>query len=229
MPKNAPPLNDPAAAKYSAADLARFVANYQPTRDAGSQWDYSNIGYWVLSEALAARVGDNFENLVRERVIARLGLTNTDFRVSQKMKSDVAQGHDAAVKPAPSVSSMSIYSLMPAAGRAVLHGRTIWANLLAAADGLRVLRPCPVPSNSLSTRAAQPVVRNNRRSGGALSGTAEDEIIYRDGGTYGFASSIAFDREAAHRRGRALEFKTAAWMDTARHLTAPGHSAENRR
>ena len=61
MPENAPPLNDPAAAKYSSGDLARFVANYQPMRDAGSQWDYSNIGYWILSQALAARAGDNLK------------------------------------------------------------------------------------------------------------------------------------------------------------------------
>src|SRR5689334_9032492 len=54
MPADAPPFNDPTAAKYSTGDLKRFLAGYQLTRDIGSDWDYSNIGYWVLSEALAA-------------------------------------------------------------------------------------------------------------------------------------------------------------------------------
>ena len=57
MPANAPPFNDPAAAKYSTGDLKRYLASYQLTRDIGSDWDYSNIGYWILSEALSARAG----------------------------------------------------------------------------------------------------------------------------------------------------------------------------
>src|SRR4029077_1975487 len=50
MPADAPPFNDPAAAKYSTADLKRYLASYRLPRDIGSEWDYSNIGYWVLSE-----------------------------------------------------------------------------------------------------------------------------------------------------------------------------------
>ena len=218
MPENAPPLNDPAAAKYSGADLARFVANYQPTRDAGSQWDYSNIGYWLLSEALAARVGDNFENLVRERVIARLGLTNTDFRVSQKMKSDVAQGHDAAVKPAPSVSSMSIYSLMPAAGGLYSTPNDL-VKLLAAAMGLHSSPLAGAIKLTLDTR--RPTGGSEQQAlGWSVIGKEEDEIIYRDGGTYGFASSIAFAPKQ-HIGVVVLSNQNGSVDDIARHLMRP--------
>ena len=61
MPADAPPFNDPAAAKYSTGDLKRYLAGYQLTREIGSEWDYSNIGYWVLSEALAVRTGKDIE------------------------------------------------------------------------------------------------------------------------------------------------------------------------
>jgi CubicO group peptidase (beta-lactamase class C family) len=191
MPENAPPLNDPAAAKYSSADLARYVANYQPTRDAGSQWDYSNIGYWILSEALAARAGDNFENLIRKRVIVPLGLTNTGFTVSQKMRSDAAQGHDAALKPAPSVSSLAIYSLMPAAGGLYSTANDL-GKLLSAAMGLR---SSPLSAAiKLTLEARRPTGGSEEQAlGWTVAGKGDDEIIYRDGGTYGFASSIAFD------------------------------------
>src|ERR1700724_3839908 len=116
MPENAPPLNDPAAAKYSAADLKQYVAGYQLKRDVGSKWEYSNIGYWVLSEALSSRAGMDYESLVRTRVIAPLKLVNTDFSLSPKMKTNLAAGHDAALQPAPAVSALPIYSIMPAAG-----------------------------------------------------------------------------------------------------------------
>src|SRR6202011_4948554 len=96
MPENAPPLNDPAAAKYSAADLKQYVAGYQLKRDIGSEWEYSNIGYWILSEALSSRAGATYETLVRNRIIAPLKLVNTDFSLSPKMKTNLAAGHDAA-------------------------------------------------------------------------------------------------------------------------------------
>jgi serine-type D-Ala-D-Ala carboxypeptidase/endopeptidase len=216
MPENAPPLNDPAAAKYSAADLARFVANYQPTRDAGSQWDYSNIGYWLLSEALAARAGANFENLVRERVIARLGLTNTDFRVSEKMKPDVAQGHDAALKLAPSVSSMSIYSLMPAAGGLYSTPNDL-GKLLAAAMGLHSSPLSDAIKLTLDTR--RPTGGSEQQALG-WSVMGKGEIIYRDGGTYGFASSIGFDPKQ-HIGVVVLSNQYGSVDDIARHLMRP--------
>jgi serine-type D-Ala-D-Ala carboxypeptidase/endopeptidase len=50
MPDNLKAFNDLAAAKYSDADLYRFLADYKLQRDIGAQWDYSNIGYWLLSQ-----------------------------------------------------------------------------------------------------------------------------------------------------------------------------------
>jgi serine-type D-Ala-D-Ala carboxypeptidase/endopeptidase len=218
MPEDAPPLNDPAAAKYSAADLARFVANYQPTRDAGSQWDYSNIGYWVLSEALAARLGDNFENLVRKRVIAPLGLTNTDFEVSPKMKSNAAQGHDAALKPAPSVSSLSIYSLMPAAGGLYSTADDL-GKLLGAVMGLHSSPVAGAIKLSLDTR--RPTGGSEQQAlGWSVTGKGDDEIIYRDGGTYGFASCIAFDPKQL-TGVVVLSNQNGSVDDIARHLIRP--------
>src|SRR2546423_7315691 len=101
MPADAPPFNDPRAAKYSTDDLKRHLASYQLTRDIGSDWDYSNIGYWVLSEALAARAGKGIEDLVRARVLAPLKMTDPPFELSAKVKSNSAPGHRNALQPAP--------------------------------------------------------------------------------------------------------------------------------
>src|ERR1700736_204992 len=109
MPENAPALNDPAAAKYSAADLKQYVSNYKLKRDIGAEWEYSNIGYWVLSEALSNRGGKSYEDLMQTRVITPLKLTNTDFALSPKMKGNLAVGHDAASQPAPIISTLPIY------------------------------------------------------------------------------------------------------------------------
>src|SRR5438034_1576312 len=112
MPADAPPLNDPAAAKYSADDLKRYLASYRLTSDIGSDWDYSNLGYWVLSEALAARAGKDhaspartIKDLIRQRVLIPLKMPDTNFELSAKMKSNLAPGHDSALQPAPAVST----------------------------------------------------------------------------------------------------------------------------
>src|SRR5438552_3309494 len=97
MPENTPAFNDPAAAKYSVADLKQYVAGYQLTRDIGAEWDYSNIGYWLLSEALSSRAGVDYKTLVRARVITPLKLAKTDFALSSTMKANLAAGHDAAI------------------------------------------------------------------------------------------------------------------------------------
>jgi D-alanyl-D-alanine-carboxypeptidase/D-alanyl-D-alanine-endopeptidase len=218
MPENAPPLNTPAAAKYSSADLARYVGSYQLTRDPGSRWEYSNLGYWLLSEALAARAGDSFENLARKRVIVPLGLTNTDFSISPKMKSNTAQGHDAALKPAPTMSSMAIYSLMPAAGE-LYSTATDLGKLLEVAMGLHSSPLSNAIKLTLATR--RPTGGSEEQAlGWTIIGNGDDEIIYRDGGTYGFASSITFDPKK--RIGVVvLSNQNGSVDDIARHLLRP--------
>ncbi len=49
----------------SATDLYRYLAGYELTRDIGATWDYSNIGYWLLGEALASRAHVEYEKLLR--------------------------------------------------------------------------------------------------------------------------------------------------------------------
>ena len=48
--------------------LYQFLASYEPRRESGARWNYSNIGYWLLGEALASRAGVDFESLLRARV-----------------------------------------------------------------------------------------------------------------------------------------------------------------
>jgi serine-type D-Ala-D-Ala carboxypeptidase/endopeptidase len=53
MPNESVTSGDPNPEKYSVADLRHFVANCELRGDIGKTWEYSNIGYWLLSEALA--------------------------------------------------------------------------------------------------------------------------------------------------------------------------------
>jgi len=115
MPDEVPVYNDPAA-KYSDEQLYRFLARFQLTRDPGAAWDYSNIGYWLLGQALTFRTGTDYENLLRTRVIDPMKLESTAITLPLKLRARLAPGHNAVLQPAPPVASVSIYEAMPAAG-----------------------------------------------------------------------------------------------------------------
>jgi serine-type D-Ala-D-Ala carboxypeptidase/endopeptidase len=228
MPADAPPLNEPTAAKYSADDLKHYLAGYQLTRDTGSEWDYSNIGYWVLSEALAARAGkvdaslartaSPARTLIRQRILIPLKMTDTDFELSEKLKSNLAPGHDTALQPAPAVSAMPIYSIMPAGG-----GLYSTAN-----DLLTFLSQCmgyqlsPLASAmKIALGVHRPVNPGNEQAlGWNIYGNGADRIIFRDGSSFGYASAIAYDPKS--RTGVVvLMNKTGDVGDIARHLLRP--------
>ncbi|CAB4708188.1 MAG: serine hydrolase [Actinobacteria bacterium] len=60
---------------------SRSLQSLEPMVPPRTVWSYSNAGYW-LAAAFAAAVGDApYEELVRERVLAPLELSNTSFDV----------------------------------------------------------------------------------------------------------------------------------------------------
>jgi len=218
MPENAPASNGPAAAKYSAADLVHYVAGYKLTREIGSKWDYSNIGYWLLSEALASRAGVDYESLLRARVIAPLKLANTDFVLSPKMKANLAAGHDAALQPSPDVSTLPIYSLMPSA-RGLFSTANDLSTCLSVAMGYERSPLGPAMEACVSTR--RPTQSGNEQAlGWTVIGKGDDQIIFHDGGTLGYASCMAWDPKK--RVGVVvLSNQVASVDDIARHLLRP--------
>ena len=194
MPADAPPFNDPAAAKYSTGDLKRYLASYELTREIGSDWDYSNIGYWLLSEALAARGGKDIENLIRSRVLAPLKMTDTDFELSAKMKENLAPGHDSTLQLAPASSTIPIYSIMPAIG--LLYSTT--NDLLTFLSECMGYEPSPLaPAMNVALSNRRPVQPGNEQAlGWNVYGKDADQVIFRDGSSFGYASVMAYDRKA---------------------------------
>jgi CubicO group peptidase (beta-lactamase class C family) len=68
--------NNPYAA-LTERDLLDALAATKLTRAPGAQWEYSNFAIMVLSYALAKRSGKDFEALLRERLLAPLGMNDT--------------------------------------------------------------------------------------------------------------------------------------------------------
>src|SRR5947199_2429840 len=218
MPNESTISNDSAAAKYSTADLRRFVASSELRSGVGEKWEYSNIGYWLLSEALAARAGLEYESLLRNRVITPLGLTNTTFALSREMKAKFAAGHNAVLQPPTPISTLPIYSIMPAAG-----------GLYSTANDLLKLLAVAMNYEHSPLDGAMRLTWNTRRPmshgfeqalGWTIIRDQNSLLIVHDGGTFGYATSIAWD--PVSRVGVVvLSNQVANVGDVVRHLLRP--------
>jgi len=224
MPNESAVSSDSEANTFSVADLRHFIGNCELHSDIGAKWEYSNIGYWLLSEALAGRGGVNYETLVHKRVIAPLNLTNTAFALTPKMKTNFAAGHNAVLQASPAISTLPIYSIMPAAG-----------GLYSTANDLLKLLAVAMDYDRSSLDRAMRLTWNTRRPMSrdgfeqALAWTVirdeNDLLLVHDGGTFGYASSIAWD--PARRAGVVvLSNQVANVADIARHLLRPKFQLE---
>jgi CubicO group peptidase (beta-lactamase class C family) len=190
MPTNFSP-KDPANpyADYSVENLYSFLSGVQLTRDIGSAYEYSNLGGGLLGHALtlSARAAD-YESLVRARVTTPLGMASTAITLSPEMKSRLAAGHDALLRP------VANWDLPTLAGAGALRSSTndlltfLGANLgflktplaPAMATMLTVRRPTGAPN--LSVALGWHVLTMRGR-----------DLIWHNGGTAGYRTFIGFD------------------------------------
>jgi CubicO group peptidase (beta-lactamase class C family) len=74
--------------------LAAALPETQALAEPGTTYRYSNIGYSILGAAIGRAAGSPFVEQVRARIIRPLGMTSTDFVLSQDMRARLATGVD---------------------------------------------------------------------------------------------------------------------------------------
>jgi D-alanyl-D-alanine-carboxypeptidase/D-alanyl-D-alanine-endopeptidase len=200
-------------ATYSVDRLYEYLAGFDIPADVGTKWAYSNIDAGVLGLALAHRAGTTYEALLESRITGPLRMKSTAVTISQEMTSRMAVGHDAGFKPAPR------WNVPALAGAGSL--------VSGASDMLAFL--ASFGQSSVSS-AALPTMLATRRQGPGIpqalgwwivsTSPSDKGILVHDGGTLGFASSVAYDPET--RTGVVVLSNSAAAVgDIARHILRP--------
>ena len=181
---------DPAnpEADYSVEQLYAFLAAQPPT--AGSRSEYSNLGVGLLGHALALRAGTSYEGLLRERILAPLGMDATAITLTASLADRFVAGHNADGR---AVGALDLPTL---AGCGAL--RSTVADLLTFAAAS--LDGGPEGSLGRALQAARsPRFEVDERMRIALSWLidrpAERELHWHNGRTAGHASFIALDPE----------------------------------
>jgi D-alanyl-D-alanine-carboxypeptidase/D-alanyl-D-alanine-endopeptidase len=220
MPDEVPVVDESAATKYGASQLYQFLARYQLPRDPGAGWDYSNIDYWLLGQALASRAGIDYQSLLRTRVIVPLKLKSTAFPLPlpPKLKAKLAVGHNAVLQPAPDFYSTSIYATVgPEAGGLVSTVNDLLKFLWVAMGYER----SPLTSSMAAMLTTRRRMDGSEQAlGWIVTGKAEDQLIMHEGGTWGYVSYVVWDPRS--RVGVVvLSNQLAGVGDIARHLLRP--------
>ncbi len=209
-------------ATYTVEQLYEYLASLEIPADVGTRWAYSNVDAGVLGLALARRSGLTYGALLESRITRPLQMKSTGLTAvhgpaegghSADLASPMAVGHDAASKPAPPWNVPALAS----AGSLVS----------SVNDMLTFLASFGEPSVS---SAALPTMLATRRTGPGIpqalgwwivaTGPSDKGILVHDGGTLGFASSVAYDPET-HVGVVVLSNSVAAVGDIARHILRP--------
>ncbi|MDQ3631321.1 MAG: beta-lactamase family protein [Actinomycetota bacterium] len=179
---------DPWAA-VTDADYARLVTRESPRRAPGGRMGYSSMAVGLLGDALAARAGTSYEELLTRRILTPLGMSATAITIRPEWSGKLIGGHSRRGRPRPPIEDF-----MPAAG-------SLRSN---AEDMLRFLTACLVapaqsPGPALAL-AQQPRARLAKHLEVGLcwmisTSDGAPKVLWHNGGTWGFRSFAGFAPE----------------------------------
>jgi CubicO group peptidase (beta-lactamase class C family) len=174
-----------------AAYLRTLPLRFTP----GSQFGYSNDGYFVLGEIVAAVSGQNYYDYVRQHVFAPAGLTDTDFYTRPAVIADRGIAHGYMTQPSGERVDITTTQWLPYIG-SPYHGAFSSApDILRFANALHGNRLLSQPYTRVVTagKHAQPSVDGELQFygyGHVEAVTADSRVVGHSGGGPGRATNL---------------------------------------
>ena len=171
---------------YTAERLYDYLSNHKLGFKPGKHYEYANLGFGLLGHILELRGGKSYEELVVARICAPLGMDDTRITLSTSMQQRLSRGHNTGLAP---VANWDFSAL---AGAGALRS--------TANDLLKFLQMCLEPREG-PVAAAQKLALAERRpradqrdvaSGWFVASRFGDELVWKDGGTGGYATFIGY-------------------------------------
>jgi CubicO group peptidase (beta-lactamase class C family) len=197
VPDNMDPadLSNPYA-DYSVAQMYAFLAAFQPDREAGAGYRYSNVGFGLLGHVLARRASSGYDELVRARVLGRLRMQGTAIELRGGLGEWMVKGHN---KQGEIVPYWDLPTLAAAgAYRSNLDDmmRFLAANLRPPKTDLeRSIQATHRAQRTVTDTIAHRIGINEMGIGWQIRSRGGTRIVWKDGGTAGFQTFIGFDPE----------------------------------
>ena len=175
-------------AGFGEADLMRALAAFTPDEAPGEGYGYSNLGAGLLAYLLARREGTTVEGVVRERVLAPLGMDETAVALPDAWAARLAPATDAEGGPLPHWTFTE--ALVGAGGfRSSAH------DLLTLAEALLDPASSPLPEDVVRLATTSRFTTDRFRIGlfwhllPVEAGT-EPEVVFHNGATFGMTAFL---------------------------------------
>jgi len=177
-------------ADYTVEELYSFLGSYTMRRAVGAEYEYSNLGMGLLGHILARRAGMSYEDLLRERILAPLGMTNTAITLTPDMEAHLARGHSGGRV----VSNWDLPTLAGAGGL-----RSTAADMATFLQANLGLIDTPLRGAMDRSHVDDPGIAGPVGLGWHVSQEHDLRIVWHNGGTGGYRTFAGFD--LAQRRG----------------------------
>lgn len=209
-------------AHYSEERLRAFLVAWTPEVKRGARFEYSNLGYGLLAQALSHRLGRSLDQLLAERVFEPLGLKDLYIRrplpggdnlqeigaalaAAMNLAQREAGGHDATKRPVPPwqfgalAGAIGLVGSIRAVGRFMQAALGLYDHPLQAAFAMCMQRRTdgehPLHPFGLAWELSMP-----------WSPTQTRTLFNQDGASAGFSCSLWL--EPARKRGAAVLVNT---------------------
>jgi serine-type D-Ala-D-Ala carboxypeptidase/endopeptidase len=172
---------------YHSDDLKRYLSSCTLSMKPGSDVVYSNAGFALLGEALAARAGTTYDGLLQQRIAGPLGMKDTRVGLRAADKSRLARGHQGA---------RAAQSSAPTAGGGADGVRS------TANDMLKLLAVCIGNQQKTMGKQFSPsyehllVMDDNFDSGLGWFLDINEKTVEKSGRIAGYRSHVVFSPEA---------------------------------
>jgi D-alanyl-D-alanine-carboxypeptidase/D-alanyl-D-alanine-endopeptidase len=171
---------------YTVERLYDYLSNHKLGFKPGKHYEYANLGFGLLGHILELRAGKSYEDLVVSCICAPLGMDDTRITLTDSMQQRLAQGHNAALAPVPN------WDFLALAGAGAFRS--------TANDLLRFLQMCLDPPDTPMAAALKMTLSERRPRadqrdvalGWFVSSQFGDELIWKSGGTGGYAIFIGY-------------------------------------
>ena len=190
IPSDFPFLDSDAQYEYDREEMYDYLSNFELSREIGSQYEYSNIGFGLLGLIISLHEEQSYEELVKERILDKFGMENTCIKQCDKLRDRFAKPHLHGEQ----VNELNLSEDMVSAGGIRSSGKDMLV-FLSYAMGLKEsslkksFELTQTPSHKLDDT-------NHIGLDWHIERDNERRIVWHEGATNGFASIIAFDTES---------------------------------
>ncbi|HEX5716414.1 MAG TPA: serine hydrolase [Thermoanaerobaculia bacterium] len=184
LPANLNPAGDDPYAQYDNRALFEYLATAKPAAQSPCAAAYSNLGFGILGVILETAWGKPWAELVREKIAAPLGMTDTVQELSEAQRSRFAEPWSGAKRAHP-------WTFKAIAGAGSL--RSTLADMSKFADALLAGAKGPlgyVWPLFAGGHADMPGVGGKIGLGLIQAKDSGEDTYLHDGGTGGFRSTI---------------------------------------